>query len=225
MDIKIQILINTQNPNTYKYSKSQIEIPSVGDTVTVIGTLIELYESESDSFTFYDHALGYTINYSNIQSSIADNEFIQAIKDISCITDSDLAQSFLEFETIYCCVDNRSVNPLSLQYTYEEICRCPLYYKNIDISLSGTVLYQNIDLEDQQIDLLVQKDNSQEIYNITYEIDNDTPVDSIESLLNQKIYCTGTFNDNAKYMYYSFDTKTCGYVLYPSISTSDVILQ
>ncbi len=45
-------------------------------------------------------------------------------------------------------------DPMNLQNTYQEICDNPFYYIDPDISLDGTVVYENCDADSAKLTLL-----------------------------------------------------------------------
>ena len=209
-------LFQYQNPNSYKYAQPNIANVSIGDEVVIVGTLITIHDVSDTLPMFYEHLSGHRASYSLLQSYIENHDFVNAIRNISYISDEDLENIYPEFGAVYCARSGENANPLHLQNTYEEICEYPFYYKNSDISLIGKIIYEITDSKEKTRKFLLQEKDTSEIYIISYKPKKAS--DTV--LLNQSVSFTGTLNENAKLPYYDPENKTLGYMLYPNVSVS-----
>jgi len=81
---------------------------------------------------------------------------------------------------------------LHLTFSYEEICKYPYYYKDEDLSVTGKVIYEELNSSGNRATLLIQKGNSSEIYGTTYKAED------YSSLLGKTVSCSGSSDGNRK---------------------------
>ena len=86
----------------------------------------------------------------------------------------------------------------------EEICKYPYYYKDEDLSVTGKVIYEELNSSGNRATLLIKKRNSSEIYGTTYKAEDYSP------LLGKTVSCSGSSDGNRKIAYYNMDTQTMG---------------
>ena len=105
---------------------------------------------------------------------------------------------------------------MKLTNTYQEICQNPFYYIDSDITLDGTVVYEDFDADASKLTLLVSEKNTSNVYAVTYEAQN------FNSILNKELHITGKLSNTHRVPYYNDEKKSLGYVTYPLITASSV---
>lgn len=209
-------LFNYSNASIQPFFSTNIENVSVGDSLDIYGFCNKLNDYENNPLTLYEHTLGYEMDFSDLSEKIADSSFLQSVRSFSNITDNDLTKEIPVLSSFYWETDKTDINPVSLSFRYDEICKYPYYYKDEDLSLTGEVIYENINTSNKRMVLLIKKQNSPEIYGVSY-----TTTDT-SSLLGKTVSCSGLSDGNTKIPYYEPENKTVGYALYPNIKTSEL---
>ena len=226
VSLDYETFINTP----YNYS----DIP-----VKLSGTVVELYEIPTHGYIKIrdtDNHL-FLFNYPNtsIQSAFSTNienvsvgdtidiygmlvSINASIKYCSTIDDNDLKKPIPVFNAYYWQTNETNIDPLHLTFSYEEICKYPYYYKDEDLSVTGKVIYEELNSSGNRATLLIQKGNSSEIYGTTYKAED------YSSLLGKTVSCSGSSDGNRKIAYYNMDTQTMGYALFPNIKLSKLNL-
>ena len=90
------------------------------------------------------------------------------------------------------------------------------YYIDTDISLGGTVVYENFDADSAKLTLLINEKGTSNVYAVTYKAEN------FNSILNKELHITGKLSNTHRVPYYNDETKSLGYVIYPLISATEV---
>ncbi len=207
-------------PNTYIQSafSTNIENVSVGDTIDIYGTLDSINDYTQNQLSLYEHSLGYQMDFDTFENLITDSDFLASIKYCSTIDDNDLKKPIPVFNAYYWQTNETNIDPLHLTFSYEEICKYPYYYKDEDLSVTGKVIYEELNSSGNRATLLIKKRNSSEIYGTTYKAEDYSP------LLGKTVSCSGSSDGNRKIAYYNMDTQTMGYALFPNIKLSKLNL-
>lgn len=209
-------LFNYSSASIQPFFSTNIENVSVGDSLDIYGFFNKLNDHEASPLTLYEHALGYEMDFSDLQEELADSALVASVHSYSNVTDDDLDKEIPVFSAFYWETNKTDIDPINLTFSYDEICKYPYYYKDEDFSLTGKVVYENIDTANKRIVLLIQKQNSSEIYGVNYKTSEAT------SLLGKKVSCSGLGDGNNKISYYNSTAKTIGYALYPNIKASEL---
>ena len=83
--------------------------------------------------------------------------FLASIKYCSTIDDNDLKKPIPVFNAYYWQTNETNIDPLHLTFSYEEICKYPYYYKDEDLSVTGKVIYEELNSSGNRATLLIQK--------------------------------------------------------------------
>ena len=209
-------LFKYANTSIPQFSSSNIENVSINDSIEIYGFL-DTINNKNNQLSFFEHSLGWEINSKLfLEELIADDDFFSSVQEYSKITDSELEREFPILNAFYWKTDKTNIDPLHLTNDYELICKYPYYYKNKKLSVTGKIVYENTNSASGKITLLIQKENSSEIYGATYETTDYT------SLLGETVSCSGSSDGNCKIPYYKSNTKVMGYALYPNIKVSEL---
>ena len=202
------------NASISSFTSSNIENVLVGDSIEIYGFYDTLNDYEENPLSLYEHSLGYEMGSESLDELITDADFLASIKSYSEINDPDLEKVFPIFDAFYWKTNETDINPVKLTFNYKEICKYPYYYKDEKLSITGKVVYENINVSNNRVVLLIQDKESSEIYGATYKTDGYT------SLLGKTVSCSGSGNGNCKIPYYNSESRIMGYALYPNIKVS-----
>ena len=144
------------------------------------------------------------------------DESTSALLKMSEVNDPDLEEPFPLFNSVTAEVVGNDCDPMNLTNTYQEICQNPFYYIDSDITLDGTVVYEDFDADASKLTLLVSEKNTSNVYAVTYEAQN------FNSILNKELHITGKLSNTHRVPYYNDEKKSLGYVTYPLITASSV---
>lgn len=237
------IKVKDKDGNTYifyyqseavnNYASANIPSLSSGDHLKITGVFSNLQDPEESSpLHLYEHITSSNFSLEELERNIQNDDFITAMDNLSQrdtgdesistlqkmseINDSDLEEAFPVFTAVTAEVDGDSCDPLHLQNTYQEICENPFYYIDADITLDGTVIYEDFDADSSKVILLVSQDGTSDIYAVSYKEQN------FDTMLDEKVHCIGKLSNTHRTPYYNDDTKTLGYVTYPLITASEI---
>ena len=238
-DIKIKdddgnvYLFYYQSEDINNFASANIPSLSEGDRLSITGIFSNIQNPEDSTLHLYEHMSGSDYNLDSLKKDIQNNDFIEAMdklnkKDtendetlsallkMSEVNDSDLEKIFPIFNSVTADVIGNDCDPMNLQNTYQEICDNPFYYIDTDISLDGTVVYENFDADSSKLTLLVNEKGTSNVYAVTYKAEN------FNSILNKELHITGKLSNTHRVPYYNDETKSLGYVIYPLISDTEV---
>lgn len=208
-----------RNPSPSKFAQTTIGNLSVGDAVTITGIFSGVHNGAKDPLTLYAHSSPIQTSYSDIKRYIADNDLLDTIKSKRSVPDSDLDKPFLEFNAITCQKDNEAFSPIQLNGTYEEMYTFPYLYQNTDITLTGTVVDELYDYDDEMQRIFLQSQESSDIYVISYEM-SEVSAEEAPSLIGTTLTCSGILDGDYKFAYYDSDAKYITYISYPNLLAS-----
>ena len=237
-DIKIKdddgnvYLFYYQSEDVNNFASANIPSLSEGDRLSITGIFSNIQNPEDSTLHLYEHMSGFDYNLDSLKKDIQNNDFIDALdklnkKDdqdestsallkMSEVNDPDLEEPFPLFNSVTAEVVGNDCDPMKLTNTYQEICQNPFYYIDSDITLDGTVVYEDFDADASKLALLVSEKNTSNVYAVTYEAQN------FNSILNKELHITGKLSNTHRVPYYNDETKSLGYVTYPLITASSV---
>ena len=238
-DIKIKdddgnvYLFYYQSEDVNNFASANIPSLSEGDRLSITGIFSNIQNPEDSTLHLYEHMSGSDYNLDSLKKDIQNNDFIEAMDKLSKkdtendetlsallkmseVNDSDLEKIFPIFNSVTADVIGNDCDPMNLQNTYQEICDNPFYYIDTDISLDGTVVYENFDADSSKLTLLVNEKGTSNVYAVTYKAEN------FNSILNKELHITGKLSNTHRAPYYNDETKSLGYVIYPLISATEV---
>ena len=238
-DIKIKdddgnvYLFYYQSEDVNNFASANIPSLSEGDNLSITGIFSSIQNPEDSTLHLYEHMSGSDYNLDSLKKDIQNNDFIEAMDKLSKkdtendetlsallkmseVNDPDLEKIFPIFNSVTADVIGNDCDPMNLQNTYQEICDNPFYYIDTDISLDGTVVYENFDADSSKLTLLVNEKGTSNVYAVTYKAEN------FNSILNKELHITGKLSNTHRIPYYNDETKSLGYVIYPLISATEV---
>lgn len=98
------------------------------------------------------------MDFDTFENLITDSDFLASIKYCSTIDDNDLKKPIPVFNAYYWQTNETNIDPLHLTFSYEEICKYPYYYKDEDLSVTGKVIYEELNSSGNRATLLIQKE-------------------------------------------------------------------
>ena len=222
-----------QSEDVNNFASANIPSLSEGDRLSITGIFSNIQNPEDSTLHLYEHMSGSDYNLDSLKKDIQNNDFIEAMDKLSQkdtendetlsallkmseVNDSDLEKIFPIFNSVTADVIGNDCDPMNLQNTYQEICDNPFYYIDTDISLDGTVVYENFDADSSKLTLLVNEKGTSNVYAVTYKAEN------FNSILNKELHITGKLSNTHRVPYYNDETKSLGYVIYPLISATEV---
>lgn len=222
-----------QSEDVNNFASANIPSLSEGDRLSITGIFSNIQNPEDSTLHLYEHMSGSDYNLDSLKKDIQNNDFIEAMDKLSKkdtendetlsallkmseVNDPDLEKIFPIFNSVTADVIGNNCDPMNLQNTYQEICDNPFYYIDTDISLDGTVVYENFDADSSKLTLLVNEKGTSNVYAVTYKAEN------FNSILNKELHITGKLSNTHRIPYYNDETKSLGYVIYPLISATEV---
>ena len=238
-DIKIKdddgniYLFYYQSEDVNNFASANIPSLSEGDNLSITGIFSSIQNPEDSTLHLYEHMSGSDYNLDSLKKDIQNNDFIEAMDKLSQkdtendetlsallkmseVNDPDFEKIFPIFNSVTADVIGNDCDPMNLQNTYQEICDNPFYYIDTDISLDGTVVYENFDADSAKLTLLINEKGTSNVYAVTYKAEN------FNSILNKELHITGKLSNTHRVPYYNDETKSLGYVIYPLISATEV---
>ena len=222
-----------QSEDVNNFASANIPSLSEGDRLSITGIFSNIQNPEDSTLHLYEHMSGSDYNLDSLKKDIQNNDFIEAMDKLSQkdtendetlsallkmseVNDPDFEKIFPIFNSVTADVIGNDCDPMNLQNTYQEICDNPFYYIDTDISLDGTVVYENFDADSAKLTLLINEKGTSNVYAVTYKAEN------FNSILNKKLHITGKLSNTHRVPYYNDETKSLGYVIYPLISATEV---
>lgn len=222
-----------QSEDVNNFASANIPSLSEGDRLSITGIFSNIQNPEDSTLHLYEHMSGSDYNLDSLKKDIQNNDFIEtmdklsqkdtendealsALLKMSEVNDPDFEKIFPIFNSVTADVIGNDCDPMNLQNTYQEICDNPFYYIDTDISLDGTVVYENFDADSSKLTLLVNEKGTSNVYAVTYKAEN------FNSILNKELHITGKLSNTHRVPYYNDETKSLGYVIYPLISATEV---
>ena len=222
-----------QSEDVNNFASANIPSLSEGDRLSITGIFSNIQNPEDSTLHLYEHMSGSDYNLDSLKKDIQNNDFIEAMDKLSKkdtendetlsallkmseVNDPDLEKIFPIFNSVTADVIGNDCDPMNLQNTYQEICDNPFYYIDTDISLDGTVVYENFDADSSKLTLLVNEKGTSNVYAVTYKAEN------FNSILNKELHITGKLSNTHRIPYFNDETKSLGYVIYPLISATEV---
>lgn len=222
-----------QSEDVNNFASANIPSLSEGDRLSITGIFSNIQNPEDSTLHLYEHMSGSDYNLDSLKKDIQNNDFIEAMDKLSQkdtendetlsallkmseVNDPDLEKIFPIFNSVTADVIGNDCDPMNLQNTYQEICDNPFYYIDTDISLDGTVVYENFDADSAKLTLLINEKGTSNVYAVTYKAEN------FNSILNKELHITGKLSNTHRVPYYNDETKSLGYVIYPLISAAEV---
>ena len=222
-----------QSEDVNNFASANIPSLSEGDNLSITGIFSNIQNPEDSTLHLYEHMSGSDYNLDSLKKDIQNNDFIEAMDKLSQkdtendetlsallkmseVNDPDFEKIFPIFNSVTADVIGNDCDPMNLQNTYQEICDNPFYYIDTDISLDGTVVYENFDADSAKLTLLINEKGTSNVYAVTYKAEN------FNSILNKELHITGKLSNTHRVTYYNDETKSLGYVIYPLISATEV---
>lgn len=222
-----------QSEDVNNFASANIPSLSEGDRLSITGIFSNIQNPEDSTLHLYEHMSGSDYNLDSLKKDIQNNDFIEAMDKLSQkdtendetlsallkmseVNDPDFEKIFPIFNSVTADVIGNDCDPMNLQNTYQEICDNPFYYIDTDISLDGTVVYENFDADSSKLTLLVNEKGTSNVYAVTYKAEN------FNSILNKELHITGKLSNTHRVPYYNDETKSLAYVIYPLISATEV---
>lgn len=222
-----------QSEDVNNFASANIPSLSEGDRLSITGIFSNIQNPEDSTLHLYEHMSGSDYNLDSLKKDIQNNDFIEAMDKVSQkdtendetlsallkmseVNDPDFEKIFPIFNSVTADVIGNDCDPMNLQNTYQEICDNPFYYIDTDISLDGTVVYENFDADSAKLTLLINEKGTSNVYAVTYKAEN------FNSILNKELHITGKLSNTHRVPYYNDETKSLGYVIYPLISATEV---
>lgn len=222
-----------QSEDVNNFASANIPSLSEGDRLSITGIFSNIQNPEDSTLHLYEHMSGSDYNLDSLKKDIQNNDFIEvmdklsqkdtendetlsALLKMSEVNDPDFEKIFPIFNSVTADVIGNDCDPMNLQNTYQEICDNPFYYIDTDISLDGTVVYENFDADSAKLTLLINEKGTSNVYAVTYKAEN------FNSILNKELHITGKLSNTHRVPYYNDETKSLAYVIYPLISATEV---
>lgn len=222
-----------QSEDVNNFASANIPSLSEGDRLSITGIFSNIQNPEDSTLHLYEHMSGSDYNLDSLKKDIQNNDFIEAMDKLSQkdtendetlsallkmseVNDPDFEKIFPIFNSVTADVIGNDCDPMNLQNTYQEICDNPFYYIDTDISLDGTVVYENFDADSAKLTLLINEKGTSNVYAVTYKAEN------FNSILNKELHITGKLSNTHRVPYYNDETKSLGYVIYPLITATEV---
>lgn len=222
-----------QSEDVNNFASANIPSLSEGDRLSITGIFSNIQNPEDSTLHLYEHMSGSDYNLDSLKKDIQNNDFIEAMDKLSQkdtendetlsallkmseVNDPDFEKIFPIFNSVTADVIGNDCDPMNLQNTYQEICDNPFYYIDTDISLDGTVVYENFDADSAKLTLLINEKGTSNVYAVTYKAEN------FNSILNKELHITGKLSNTHRVPNYNDETKSLGYVIYPLISATEV---
>ena len=222
-----------QSEDVNNFASANIPSLSEGDRLSITGIFSNIQNPEDSTLHLYEHMSGSDYNLDSLKKDIQNNDFIEAMDKLSQkdtendetlsallkmseVNDPDFEKIFPIFNSVTADVIGNDCDPMNLQNTYQDICDNPFYYIDTDISLDGTVVYENFDADSAKLTLLINEKGTSNVYAVTYKAEN------FNSILNKELHITGKLSNTHRVPYYNDETKSLGYVIYPLISATEV---
>lgn len=222
-----------QSEDVNNFASANIPSLSEGDRLSITGIFSNIQNPEDSTLHLYEHMSGSDYNLDSLKKDIQNNDFIEAMDKLSQkdtendetlsallkmseVNDPDFEKIFPIFNSVTADVIGNDCDPMNLQNTYQEICDNPFYYIDTDISLDGTVVYENFDADSAKLTLLINEKGTSNVYAVTYKAEN------FNSILDKELHITGKLSNTHRVPYYNDETKSLGYVIYPLISATEV---
>lgn len=222
-----------QSEDVNNFASANIPSLSEGDRLSITGIFSNIQNPEDSTLHLYEHMSGSDYNLDSLKKDIQNNDFIEAMDKLSQkdtendetlsallkmseVNDPDFEKIFPIFNSVTADVIGNDCDPMNLQNTYQEICDNPFYYIDTDISLDGTVVYENFDADSAKLTVLINEKGTSNVYAVTYKAEN------FNSILNKELHITGKLSNTHRVPYYNDETKSLGYVIYPLISATEV---
>lgn len=222
-----------QSEDVNNFASANIPSLSEGDRLSITGIFSNIQNPEDSTLHLYEHMSGSDYKLDSLKKDIQNNDFIEAMDKLSQkdtendetlsallkmseVNDPDFEKIFPIFNSVTADVIGNDCDPMNLQNTYQEICDNPFYYIDTDISLDGTVVYENFDADSAKLTLLINEKGTSNVYAVTYKAEN------FNSILNKELHITGKLSNTHRVPYYNDETKSLGYVIYPLISATEV---
>jgi hypothetical protein len=237
-DIKIKdddgniYLFYYQSEAVNNFASANVPSLSVGNQLKITGIFSSIQDPETSDMHLYEHMTGSDYSLDSLKGNMQNSDFIDALDKLSKkddqdestsallkmseVNDPDLEEPFPLFNSVTAEVVGNDCDPMKLTNTYQEICQNPFYYIDSDITLDGTVVYEDFDADASKLTLLVSEKNTSNVYAVTYEAQN------FNSILNKELHITGKLSNTHRVPYYNDETKSLGYVTYPLITASSV---
>ena len=237
-DIKIKdddgniYLFYYQSEAVNNFASANVPSLSVGNQLKITGIFSSIQDPETSDMHLYEHMTGSDYSLDSLKGNMQNSDFIDALDKLSKkddqdestsallkmseVNDPDLEEPFPLFNSVTAEVVGNDCDPMKLTNTYQEICQNPFYYIDSDITLDGTVVYEDFDADASKLTLLVSEKNTSNVYAVTYEAQN------FNSILNKELHITGKLSNTHRVPYYNDETKSLGYVTYPLITASAV---
>lgn len=237
-DIKIKdddgniYLFYYQSEAVNNFASANAPSLSVGNQLKITGIFSSIQDPETSDMHLYEHMTGSDYSLDSLKGNMQNSDFIDALDKLSKkddqdestsallkmseVNDPDLEEPFPLFNSVTAEVVGNDCDPMKLTNTYQEICQNPFYYIDSDITLDGTVVYEDFDADASKLTLLVSEKNTSNVYAVTYEAQN------FNSILNKELHITGKLSNTHRVPYYNDETKSLGYVTYPLITASSV---
>ena len=237
-DIKIKdddgniYLFYYQSEAVNNFASANVPSLSVGNQLKITGIFSSIQDPETSDMHLYEHMTGSDYSLDSLKENMQNSDFIDALDKLSKkddqdestsallkmseVNDPDLEEPFPLFNSVTAEVVGNDCDPMKLTNTYQEICQNPFYYIDSDITLDGTVVYEDFDADASKLTLLVSEKNTSNVYAVTYEAQN------FNSILNKELHITGKLSNTHRVPYYNDETKSLGYVTYPLITASSV---
>lgn len=222
-----------QSEDVNNFASANIPSLSEGDRLSITGIFSNIQNPEDSTLHLYEHMSVSDYNLDSLKKDIQNNDFIEAMDKLSQkdtendetlsallkmseVNDPDFEKIFPIFNSVTADVIGNDCDPMNLQNTYQEICDNPFYYIDTDISLDGTVVYENFDADSAKLTLLINEKGTSNVYAVTYKAEN------FNSILNKELHITGKLSNTHRVPYYNDETKSLAYVIYPLISATEV---
>lgn len=237
-DIKIKdddgniYLFYYQSEAVNNFASANVPSLSVGNQLKITGIFSSIQDPETSDMHLYEHMTGSDYSLDSLKENMQNSDFIDALDKLSKkddqdestsallkmseVNDPDLEEPFPLFNSVTAEVVGNDCDPMKLTNTYQEICQNPFYYIDSDITLDGTVVYEDFDADASKLTLLVSEKNTSNVYAVTYEAQNSN------SILNKELHITGKLSNTHRVPYYNDEKKSLGYVTYPLITASSV---
>ena len=237
-DIKIKdddgniYLFYYQSEAVNNFASANVPSLSVGNQLKITGIFSSIQDPETSDMHLYEHMTGSDYSLDSLKENMQNSDFIDALDKLSKkddqdestsallkmseVNDPDLEEPFPLFNSVTAEVVGNDCDPMKLTNTYQEICQNPFYYIDSDITLDGTVVYEDFDADASKLTLLVSEKNTSNVYAVTYEAQN------FNSILNKELHITGKLSNTHRVPYYNDEKKSLGYVTYPLITASSV---
>ena len=207
---------------TARYEQPDVSDVSVGDTVSTTSLLFAIHYEDTADIVMYQHASGYLLSPTTTKSYFSTMDALEYYMTLGSIEDKDFSLKTYPVLSLICLEsENNDVDPLDLDYSYVEICKYPLFYKDSKIDITGTIV-RELDSGKENTRCFIVREQDTFNYYLTWF---STKKEKYRNFIGKLVSFTGTLQGNAKTPYFDRKAEIPGYLIYPRLKTTKITIE